>query len=281
MTPGYDTAPRYLGQHVVALAGRRLRGGGRSTSTRRRPTAARRTRSSARRSSTRPTSACSRTSTPSTTTRATTSSRRTSRRPIRAASRPRRRRRARRRWRRWSHKVMLELRDYANKGGKLLVDGRNVHQAFTSTQREPVGDRPVHLDAGQALRVLLPAEQRGRRRPARHRLAAFARHLQRHLAELPRRRRPPVRHRRGADGDRQLRQPEHRRVARWPARPAASSTAWRRSTLDQTAGNDPNQNADGTPLPQPRIPLRLRNWGPTNEPLRAETIQADYATPVT
>ena len=34
----------------------------------------------------------------------------------------------------WSHKVMLELREYANTGGKLLVDGRNVHQPFTSTQ---------------------------------------------------------------------------------------------------------------------------------------------------
>ena len=32
----------------------------------------------------------------------------------------------------WSHKVMLELREYANTGGKLLVDGRNVHQPFTS-----------------------------------------------------------------------------------------------------------------------------------------------------
>ena len=52
-------------------------------------------------------------------------------------------------------------------------------------------------------------------------------------------------------------------------------------TLDEGAADDPNQNADGTPLPQPRIPLRLRNWGPTNEPLRAETVQADFATPVT
>ena len=33
----------------------------------------------------------------------------------------------------WAHKVMLELREYANNGGKLLVDGRNVHQPFTST----------------------------------------------------------------------------------------------------------------------------------------------------
>ena len=33
----------------------------------------------------------------------------------------------------WAHKVLLELREYANNGGKLLVDGRNVHQTFTST----------------------------------------------------------------------------------------------------------------------------------------------------
>ena len=31
----------------------------------------------------------------------------------------------------WAHHVMLELRDYANEGGKLVVDGRNVHQPFT------------------------------------------------------------------------------------------------------------------------------------------------------
>ena len=61
----------------------------------------------------------------------------------------------------WSHKVMLELREYANNGGKLLVDGRNVHQTFTASRLQPVGDRSVQLDAGQAVRVLLPAEQRG------------------------------------------------------------------------------------------------------------------------
>ena len=59
----------------------------------------------------------------------------------------------------WSHKLMLEMRDYANEGGKLLVDGRNIHQAFTVHERVAVGDRPVHVDAGQAVRLLLPAEQ--------------------------------------------------------------------------------------------------------------------------
>ena len=30
----------------------------------------------------------------------------------------------------WAHKLMLDMRDYANEGGKLLVDGRNIHQAM-------------------------------------------------------------------------------------------------------------------------------------------------------
>ena len=50
---------------------------------------------------------------------------------------------ARRRWRRWAHNVMLELRDYANEGGKLIVDGRNVHQPFTGTNANLGDDRPV------------------------------------------------------------------------------------------------------------------------------------------
>ena len=51
--------------------------------------------------------------------------------------------------------------------------------------------------------------------------------------------------------------------------------------IEQGSADEPNQNADGTPNPQARLPLRLRNWGPTNEPLRADTVQADFATPVT
>ena len=43
--------------------------------------------------------------------------------------------------------AMLELRDYANEGGKLVVDGRNVHQTFTGT----------------APACRLPARTRGRR----------------------------------------------------------------------------------------------------------------------
>ena len=61
----------------------------------------------------------------------------------------------------WAHKVLLELREYANNGGKLVVDGRNVHQTFTASGSSLSATGPVHLDAGQAVRLLLPAEQRG------------------------------------------------------------------------------------------------------------------------
>ena len=134
----------------------------------------------------------------------------------------------------WAHKVMLELREYANTGGKLLVDGRNVHQPFTSLQRESGRHRPVDLDAGQALRLLLSAEQRGRRRPAGHRVAALARVLQRHLAELPRRDRTPVRHRRRRCRPRPTRATRTSRAPRSRPRPAACSTAWGRSRSTPT-----------------------------------------------
>jgi hypothetical protein len=51
-------------------------------------------------------------------------------------------------------------------------------------------------------------------------------------------------------------------------------------TVDTTAGNDPNEASEATPLPLAKSPLRLRNWSSisANEPLRQETVQADYAT---
>ena len=56
------------------------------------------------------------------------------------------------------------------------------------------------------------------------------------------------------------------RARRWPRRPAACSTAWRPVTLDAAAGNDPNQNADGTPNPMAKIPVRLRAAWPASAP---------------
>jgi hypothetical protein len=67
-----------------------------------------------------------------------------------------------------------------------------------------------------------------------------------------------------------------------PVTPAAGSlfAGMTPFTVNTTPGNNPAQNADGTPLPLAKSPLRLRNWTSVspNEPLRQETVQADYAT---
>ena len=178
----------------------------------------------------------------------------------------------------WAHKVMIELRDYANEGGKLVVDGRNVHQTFTATARASQRHRPVHLDAGQAVRLLLPAEQRGRRRPARHGLAALARisndTWQNYLGVVGRQSGIGVTLPNTANSA----NPD---IAGAPVapRPAASSPAWRRSPSNQA------QAASRTRPPTARaadgpLPLRLRTVARPNEPLRAERVEADYATPV-
>ena len=44
----------------------------------------------------------------------------------------------------WSHKLMLQMRDYANEGGKLLVDGRNIKDRRKLTDRVNV-DSEVYV----------------------------------------------------------------------------------------------------------------------------------------
>ena len=58
-------------------------------------------------------------------------------------------------------RLMLELRDYANEGGKLIVDGRNIHQAFTSTSASLSATRVRTRGRPTSCRLLLPAEQLG------------------------------------------------------------------------------------------------------------------------
>ena len=62
-------------------------------------------------------------------------------------------------------------------------------------------------------------------------------------------------------------------------RPARSSTAWRPFTVDATAGNDPTQNADGTPLPLAKSPLRLRNWAASRPTSRCARRRCRPTTP--
>ena len=89
----------------------------------------------------------------------------------------------------WAHKAMIAMRDYLNEGGKLIVGGRNAHEwPIGSTSLSATG--PYQWAPDKVFGLLLSGRQRRRRRPAGHGVPALPRHLQRHLAELPRRRRP-------------------------------------------------------------------------------------------
>ena len=151
---------------------------------------------------------------------------------------------------------MLELRDYANKGGKLIVAGRNVHQAPDLDEHQPDGHRPVHVDAGQAVRLLLPGQQRGDDDLPGTACLRSRTHSNDTWQNYLGRRRPP-----GGIGTTRQTPP----TRRWPARrsrrrPRACSPAWRRSRVDSTRGQRPEPERRRHAVPLAKIPLRLRNW---------------------
>ena len=147
-----------------------------------------------------------------------------------------------------------------------------------SRPRAPAcGDRPVHVDAGQAVRLLLPGQQRAATTTCRAPPGSARATLQRHVAELPRRRRSPVRRRRHRH-DSSTRQP--RITPGPPAGAVRRHGAVHAST--PTAGNDPNQNADGTPLPlaeHARSPAQLGAPASERAAARRSAVEADYTTP--
>ena len=171
----------------------------------------------------------------------------------------------------WFHHEMLELRDYANEGGKLIVAGRNVHQAPTSTSTSIGATGPYTWTPDQLFGFNYPPNNGGDDDiPG----TAFTRSRgtsndtwQNYLGVLART---------GGVGT----------TTSYAGAPVAGKTGglfadMTNITLDESSTNDPNQNTDGTPAPQPRYPVRLRNWaagGYTNEPLRQERIEADYVT---
>ena len=275
-TAGYDTAPRYLDTYKTALEGLGYEVAT-STSTTRRPPAARRTASSIRRSSTRPTSACSRTSTRSSTSPGddfvpqdvtNTDPQRMTNATAQTGLATR--------WPAWFHHAMLELRDYANEGGKLIVAGRNVHQAPTSTSTGLTATGPYTWTPDKLFGFNYPDNNGGDDDlPG----TAFLRSRttsndtwQNYLGVVGR-----------SGGIGTAVNATTPTLAGAPVAPSAGGlfAGMPAIAVDSTAGNDPNQNADGTPLPLAKIPLRLRNWaagGNTNEPLRQERIEADYTT---
>ena len=172
----------------------------------------------------------------------------------------------------WAHKLMLELRDYANEGGKLIVDGRNIHQAMTGgaslgatgpytwTPEKLFGFNYPPNNGGDDD---LPGTAWQRSRTSSNDT------WQNYLGVLGRQ---------GGIGTAlNPQQPNTNPVLDdLPFTPKTGGLfdGMGTITLDESNANDPNQTADGAPLPQKRVPVRLRNWSSStpNEPLRQETV---------
>ena len=169
----------------------------------------------------------------------------------------------------WSHKVMLELRDYANEGGKLLVDGRNVHQPFTSTSASLGATGPYTWTPDKLFGFYYPPNNEGD-----DDLPGTAWQRSRTISNDTWQNYLGVIGRIGGNGV------TGTKFDTAPVTPAAGSiyAGMTPFTLNTAPGNNPAVDAGGTPLT--KSPLRLRNWtsASPNEPLRQETVQADYAT---
>jgi hypothetical protein len=179
----------------------------------------------------------------------------------------------------WFHHAMLELRDYANEGGKLIVTGRGVHQAPTAaangaqTGNVSLGTTgPYSWTPDKLFGFFYPDNNAGD-----DDLAGTAFQRSRSSSNDTWGNYLGVAGRQGGIGT---------TAASFAAAPVAPKSGglfdgMTAITVDSTAGNDPNQTTAGAPLPLAKIPLRLRNWaaaGATNEPLRAERVEADYTT---
>jgi hypothetical protein len=180
----------------------------------------------------------------------------------------------------WAHKVMLELREYANNGGKLVVDGRNVHQPFTSTSASLSATGPYTWTPDKLFGFFYPPNNEGDDDlpgTAWQRSRASSNDTwQNYLGVIGRQSGIGVSLSNTANSG-------NPNIAGAPVAAKAGGIfeGMDPVVLEQGSTDDPNQTATGDPLPLARIPARLRNWGPSNEILRAERVEADYATPVT
>jgi hypothetical protein len=170
----------------------------------------------------------------------------------------------------WVHHLMLEIRDYMNEGGKVVVDGRGVHQAMTGgASLSTTG--PWDWTPDKLFGFYYPENNEGD-----DDLAGTAFQRSRDSSNDTWQNYFGVVGRQGGNGV---------TGAKLDGAPVAAKAGglfegMGSITVDATAGNDPNQNADGTPNPMAKTPVRLRSWSSvsTNEPLRQETVQADYTT---
>ena len=178
----------------------------------------------------------------------------------------------------WFHHAMLELRDYANEGGKLIVAGRNVHQAptGTTTRRATRACRPPARTRGRrtscsasTTRTTTAATTtcraprscaRAARRTTRGRTTSASSGRQGGVGVARHRRTPAPRWRRG-------RRPVRRHAGDHDRRRAPATTRTRTPTARRCRRPRPRSACATGRAPRRR-----------NEPLRAERVEADYAT---
>ena len=176
----------------------------------------------------------------------------------------------------WFHHAMLELRDYANEGGKLIVAGRNVHQAFTSTQHRACRRTgPYTWTPDKLFGFYYPPNNGGDDDlPG----TAFLRSRttsndtwQNYLGVVGRQG--------GVGVDRGTVSYAGAPVARQGRRPVRRHGA-DHASIDR-AGQRPEperRRHAAAAAAHPAAPAQLGRGGATNEPLRQERIEADYAT---
>ena len=180
----------------------------------------------------------------------------------------------------WAHKLLLELREYAEIGGKLVVDGRNVHQTFTASGSSLSATGPYTWTPDKLFGFYYPPNNEGDDDlpgTAWQRSRSVSNDIwQNYLGVVGRQSGTGV----ALSTTPNSGNPD---IAGFPVAAKAGGLfdGMAPIAIEQGSADEPNQNADGTPNAQARLPLRLRNWGTSNEPLRAETVQADFATPVT
>src|SRR4051812_48613432 len=180
----------------------------------------------------------------------------------------------------WAHHEMLELRDFANEGGKLIVAGRNVHQPFTGTSASLSNTGPYTWTPDKLFGFFYPDNNQGNDDVVG---TAFQRSRtisndtwQNYLGVIGRQSGIGVSQTTATNSNNPA-------IATYPvaAKTGGIFDGMGPVAINEDATGDPNQATDGSALPQKRLAERLRNWGTGNEPLRQEKIEADYATPVT
>ena len=151
----------------------------------------------------------------------------------------------------WAHKVMLDLREYANNGGKLLIDGRNVHQPFTSTSSSLSATGPYTWTPDKLFGFYYPPNNEGD-----DDLPGTAWQRSRTISNDTWQNYLGVVGRQGGNGV------SGTKFDAAPVAPKAGSLfeGMAPFTIDTTPGDNPTQDADGNPLPLAKSPLRLRNW---------------------